>query len=268
VEILMASAPVIPSANPTAPNANQALARTNQAQLNFMNATQQYWSQQVTTQEAAQAQVNQAASAFMSGNIPFGYSPALDQLLQANVMQTGSQGISNAINALQLQLKQQSGGASTAPSGASAALEAQVEATGQQGIAQGLQAEKIAGYQQGAANLKAGMEGELGVAESANPNAAANASTGVSQAAASSAEQMFQEQQATGPLAVAGKIIGDVSEGIGDVVGIGDIGSMFQNYGPSQSSVYSQGIPVMQSAAPTMSAAFNTPTVAPPPPNI
>lgn len=166
-----------------------------------------------------------------SGVIPYGYSPGLDQLLQANVMQTGSQATSNAINAATLAFRQASGGAAVGPSGAQEAITAQIQATGQQQIARGLQAEKIAGYQQGMTNLEGASAAEEDIARQTGAAAASSASEEQAAAGgqAQAGEAIFNEEQASSGLSKLGQVANVAGKVIGDVTGIGNIAGMFRN---------------------------------------
>lgn len=168
-----------------------------------------------------------------SGAVPYGYSPQLDALLQANVMDTGAQAETNATNAAALQEKQASGGANVAPTGADAQINADIAATGQQAIAKGLQGEKIAGYEEGLKNLEGGTDAELGIAKATDPNQSAEAATGAGSMAEKAGAEEFQENYETSSPHAS---LGDIAQGVGiaggiagDIMGVGDVGSMFSS---------------------------------------
>lgn len=170
--------------------------------LQFYNTLMQQQQQAFGENQAALNAVTKAwAPVLTSGQVPYGYSPQLDSLLQANAINTGTQAESNATNAAALQEKQASGGANVGPTGSDEAINAQILATGQQKIAQGLQNEKIAGYEQGTSNLEGGTKAELGVADAANASGTANAATGAGKAAEEAGAEEFKENQETGGLA-------------------------------------------------------------------
>jgi hypothetical protein len=159
-----------------------------------------------------------------SGTVPYGYSPGLDSMLQANIMQTSATATSNAENAEALQQKQASGGANVAPTGSNEAINAEILARGQQSEATGLQNEKIAGYQQGLANLEGGTAAENDILNATNPEKAAEAATGAGSLAEQSGAEEFKENQETGPLAIASSITGDfanVAKGVGSLASSG-----------------------------------------------
>jgi len=178
-------------------------------------------------QAALNAVVGMWKPVLQTGVIPYGFSSGLDQLLQSNVISTGTQAEVNAANAVALQEQQAAGGANVLPTGAQAAINAQIAATGQQKIAEGLQREKLAGYQQGITTLEDATKAELGVAGAEEAPQLAGAGTQAGSLALQAGEEQFKESQATSPFARIGQIAGLVSQGIGDVVGIGNLGSMF-----------------------------------------
>lgn len=186
-------------------------------------------------QEAAYNAVNSMwAPVIKSGAIPYGYSPQLDQLLQANIMSTGSQAEANAMNEAALQAKQASGGADVLPSGAQEAINAQIAATGQQKIASGLQQEKISGYQQGVSNLEAATQATLGAAGLESPTGLASGAVGAGGLQLQAGEAQFAENQATSGWADLGHVagaIGDIGQGMS---GIGDFASIFTTPAPQQ----------------------------------
>ena len=144
--------------------------------LDFFNTLQ---GQQQTmfgeNQTALQALSKAWGPVLSSGAVPYGYSAGLDSMLQANVMQTSATATSNAENAEALQQKQASGGANVAPTGSNEAINAEILAKGQQSAASGLQQEKIAGYQQGLANLEGATSAEEGIMKDTDSTAAADA---------------------------------------------------------------------------------------------
>jgi hypothetical protein len=163
------------------------------------------------------------------GAVPFGFSPGLDSLLKANIIQTGTEGISNAVAAMQLREQQQSGGAPTMPTGASEQLMAQIEATGQQGIARGLQQEKLAGYEQGMKTLTGATEAELGIARAEDATGMAREATGAGSLALEAGKERWAEKQSGGILSNITSIAKGIGDVTGAITGIGNVGSMFQN---------------------------------------
>ena len=117
------------------------------------------------------------------GAYQYGFSTAEDQQLQSNIVNQGAEATQNTENAALLREQQQSGGASTAPTGAQDAINAQVAATGAQSTATNLANEKLAGYEQGSKLFSEGTQAEEQVASLANPNAYASSATDASKAA-------------------------------------------------------------------------------------
>lgn len=180
--------------------------------LQFFNTLMEQQQQAFGENQAALAAVTKAwAPVLTSGQVPYGYSPGLDSLLQANAIDTGTQAESNATNAAALQEKQAAGGANVMPTGASDAINAQILATGQQKIGSDLQNEKIAGYKQGLANLEGATSAELGVAKEDNPAAYAENATGAGGLAEKAGSDMFQENQETGGMSTFKGITGGIA---------------------------------------------------------
>ena len=182
--------------------ANQSVIDIANAAPNFYNTLVGQQQQAFGENQAALQALSKAwAPVLTSGSVPYGYSPALDSLLQANAIQTGTQAETNTMNAAALKEQQESGGANVMPSGANDAINAQITATGQQKIASGLQQEKIAGYEQGLSNLEGGTKAELGIADATDPSKAASAAEGAGQLAVGAGAERFKENQETGGLA-------------------------------------------------------------------
>ena len=164
------------------------------------------------------------APVLSSGAVPYGYSAGLDSMLQANVLQTSATATANAENAEALQQKQASGGANVGPTGSNEAINAEIEARGQQSTASGLQAEKLAGYEQGVSNLEGATSAEEAVMKNTDPTAAANAATQAGNLALNAGKEEFSESQADSGFATLGKVtgaIGDVVGAAGKVAGFG-----------------------------------------------
>jgi hypothetical protein len=197
--------------------------------LDFFNTLQ---GQQQTmfgeNQTALQALSKAWGPVLSSGAVPYGYSAGLDSMLQANVLQTTSQATSNAENAEALQQKQQSGGANVAPTGANAAVNAEILAKGQQAQGTGLQQEKIAGYEQGLKNLEGGTQAENDILNATDPSKAANAVVNAGNMAEKAGTDEFNENQETGsPMA----IMKDISAGVGLATQIAGAGAGFAGMG-------------------------------------
>lgn len=177
--------------------------------LDFFNRLR---AQQQTTwgnnQAALQTLSKAWAPVLASGAIPYGYSPELDSLLQANVLQTAGTASANAVNAAALQAKQATGGANVAPTGSQEAINAMILAKGQQAAATGLQQEKIAGYEQGIKNLEGGTEAEKAILDATNPERAAAAATSQGGLAEQAGAEQFKENQESSLFSKVGAGIG------------------------------------------------------------
>ena len=191
--------------------------------------------QQQIAFQGNQAALNAISAAWApvlaSGAVPFGFSPGLDSLLKANVIQTGTQGIVNSMAAQDLRAMQEGGGAAVLPTGASEQIRAEIEATGQQGIAKGLQAEKIAGYDQGLKTLEGATQAELGVANAWDPAARAGATTGAGGLALQAGEEDWKEKQSGGILSNISSIAKTAGDVVGAATGVGHFAGLMK--GPS-----------------------------------
>jgi hypothetical protein len=199
------------------PNPN--VKQVSNSALNFMNTLQGEQSTAFAGNQAALQSLQSAWSPILAGGaIPAGYSPGLDSLLQTQIRNNGAQGTANAENAASLQEKQAGGGNNALPTGADAAVNAQIEATGQQSTAKNLQAEKTADYAQGVTNLEGATNAELGIAGNENETGlagGANAAGGLSSAAG---QAEWQENQTSSAAAILGDI-GAGAKDAGDIFG-------------------------------------------------
>ena len=170
--------------------------------LEFFNTLRTQQQQVFGENQAALNAITKAwAPVLTSGQVPYGYSPGLDSLLQANAIDVGTQAETNASNAEALREKQEVGGANVLPTGASDAINAEILATGQQKIGENLQQEKIAGYRQGLANLEGATAAESDVAKETNPTGYAEATTGAGSMAEQAGAEQFKENQETSGMA-------------------------------------------------------------------
>ena len=197
---------------------NPVVKSTANSALSFMDTLQGEQNQAFAGNQAALSAIQSAWAPILAGGaIPAGYSAGLDNLLQTQIRDTGAQGTANAEDAAALKQQQLSGGAPGAgPSGASQAIDAQIEATGQQSTAKNLQAEKTADYQQGVANLEGATTAEQAIANGESDVGLAGASTGAGSLAASAGNAEWQENQTSS----IGSILGDLGAGAQDASAI------------------------------------------------
>ena len=100
--------------------------------------------------QAAQTALNTAWNPIIQGGpYQYGFSAPEDQLLQNQIRTEGAQQTTNTINAAELRQQQATGGASSGPTGGTAALEALSAQTEAQQTAASLANEKLAGYSAG-----------------------------------------------------------------------------------------------------------------------
>lgn len=175
------------------------------------------------SQAALDAVAKAWAPVIASGQIPYGFSPGMDSLLKANIVDLGAAATTNAMAAQQLRDMQQSGGTAVLPAGASAQLEAVTRVAGMESTAQQLRQEKLAGYQAGLQALTAGTEAELGVARGEEATGLAGEATRAGQQALAAGEAEFKESQSTGILSRIGQVAGVAGGIIGDVTSLAGI---------------------------------------------
>lgn len=214
--------------------ANPGVIQTEQSALNFMSELQGQQTQAFAENQTALTALSNAWKPVLeSGAVPYGYSEGLDSLLKSNIINQGATATSNAENASLLRQRQESGGAGMAPQGSQEAINALIEAKGQQSTAQNLANEKIAGYQQGETNLKDATSAELGIASGANETGLAGATTGAGDLGLRSAQEQWKENQGGNIGNILGKVGTIAGSVAGGLTGIGNVGSMFQNFAKS-----------------------------------
>ena len=188
-----------------------------QSERDFMSTLQGEQATQFANEQQAQNQVQQAWSPIVAGGAyQYGFSTAEDQELHSQIINQVAQATQNTENASLLREQQESGGASSAPTGADAAVNAQVAATGAQNTGNELVQEKEEGYQQGSKLFQEGTAAEEDVATLANPNGAAGAATG----AAGAANQSQQMVDAGNANSLTSKLLGGaISGGVSALTG-------------------------------------------------
>lgn len=161
-----------------------------------------------TNQAATQTLMAAWAPVLQSGQIPYGYSPALDTALRTDIVNQGSQATTNAINAQLLREQQEAGGAQVLPTGANAQVEAVTEALGQQKTAEALTQEREAGFNQGITNLEGATKGIAGAAELESPTGIASAANSAGSELLAGATEQYKENQNSLLKQVLGGVIG------------------------------------------------------------
>lgn len=178
-------------------------------------------------QAALQSLSNAWAPVLKTGAVPFGYSKALDNLLQSRIIQTGAASTANAQAAEALKEKQEAGGANVLPTGASDQIRANIASQGAKSTAQNLVQEKQAGFEQGLKNLEGGTQAELGIAGAENSPQLAEAGTGLGELGLKAGQAQWEQNQVTSPLNLTSSILGDITSGAKAISGIGDVATMF-----------------------------------------
>ena len=191
------------------------------SERDFMDALQNEQSTQFSQEQQAQQEVQQAWSPIVAGGAyQYGFSTAEDAALQSDIVNKGAEATQNTENAALLREQQQSGGAATAPTGATAAINAQIAATGAQATGTNLANEKLAGYEQGSKLFSEATGAEEDVAKLADP-------TGYAGAANQSGSNALQSQKYVDTMnansltskLMSGAIEGGLQAGIGALTG-------------------------------------------------
>lgn len=182
------------------------------SQYNFMgNLIGEQASAWGTNQAISQQIANMWAPVAKSGQLPYGYSPALDSALKTNIFNLGTQATANAVNATQLREQQASGGAPVLPTGANAQIEATTQALGQQKTAEALNQETQAGFAQGEKNLEGATSGLKAAADLESPTGLADSAVGAGKNVNDVAQIGYQEQQNSMLKSVLGGAIGGLA---------------------------------------------------------
>ena len=183
----------------------------------FMASLKDEQSQQFAQEQEAQQIVQSAwAPIAKGGAYQYGFSTAEDQAQQSAIVNAGAEAVTNTENAAQLREQQQSGGAATAPTGASEAINAQIAATGAQSTATNLGNEKLAGYEQGSKLFSEATGAEEDVAKLSDPTGYASAETG----AANAANSLNQTVDTANANSLTSKLLGGaITGGVGFLTG-------------------------------------------------
>lgn len=176
-----------------------ASAATNQDVNDFLTFTSTLMGEQNaawgTNQAASQMLMAAWSPVLQSGQIPYGYSPALDTALRTGIVNQGTQATANAVNAQLLREQQESGGAQVLPTGANEQVEAVTEAVGQQKTAEALTQEREAGFNQGITNLEGATKGIAGAAELESPTGIASAASSAGGELNAAATEQYNQNQ-------------------------------------------------------------------------
>lgn len=192
--------------------ASKADKQLSEAQRQFFTNLQGEQATQFQHEQDAQNQIKQMWDPIAKGGAyQYGFSTAEDQQLQKNIEEAGAQATQNTVAAEQLRQQQLSGGAATAPTGASAALEEQARETGAQNTATALGKEKELGYETGRELFKEASNAEATVAQLANPTGYADAATNAGNAALAGQQEVdtMNAQSSTA------KLLGGALQGAG-----------------------------------------------------
>jgi hypothetical protein len=179
-------------------------------------------------QELYNTVIGATAPIIAKGPQQYGYTPAVDALLQTYIKDTGEQAETNTINATELKERQEAGGAAVLPTGANAQIEADVRATGEQSTATNLAQEKLSGYQAGSALYNQALSALSGV--TGNPTQYTSAATGAGTSATGAINLADSERSNLLQTILGGAssaVVGGMTGGLGTAVskiGSGDFG--------------------------------------------
>jgi hypothetical protein len=176
----------------------------------FAQAMQNATNTQLGNELGYQNTIANAGQQLMAGGPnKFGFSTAENANLVGTIENGGATATANSLAASRLSQQQASGGAQTMPSGAQAAINAQVGATGAQNTASALAQEREAGYQAGAQQYGEGVNATGEAAQLANPTGYAGATTNA-EGQALSAENAVQSANAN---SLTAKLLGGAIQG-------------------------------------------------------
>jgi hypothetical protein len=180
-----------------------------QAQTAFYNTmTQQQATAFAENQDLYKTVKSVTEPIVQAGPNQYGFTPAEDQLLRGQISSSASQAEANSINAEQLRERQQAGGASLLPTGATAQLATDVNVLGEQQKATNLTNERLAGYQAGNQNYLQALNALTGEQNIVNPTSYASAATGAGNAATGAVNTLDSER--TTFQGVVGGLLGGV----------------------------------------------------------
>jgi hypothetical protein len=166
----------------------------------FANQSNILTSLQTSLQPVVNAGVNQ-----------FGYNPAEENALNSTAIQGTAQSYQNAQKALQNQQAAQGGGNLALPSGVAAQNNATLASAGANQESSELLGIKNAGYAQGRENYNNAIAQMGGVSAQYNPLGYSAGATGAGNSAASEANTIQQENQASSPWGAIGGLLGGVA---------------------------------------------------------
>lgn len=235
------------------------------SQQNFYNTLSNDYSTQFANQSAILSSLNNSLSPIIqAGPNQFGFSSAETNTLNSQAIQGTGQQYTNAKKALSANQAAAGGGNTTLPSGVASQQQANLASAGAAQTSNQLLGIQQAGYETGRQQYNQAV-GELGsVASQYNPTGYAGQATGAGSAAAQTANEIAQENNAASPWGLIGGLLGGVAgsfagpfgasigssldSSLGGALGGGgdDVANMFGNGNASGMSTYDPSLDNIQ----------------------
>lgn len=210
----------------------------NASQTQFYNTLSNDYGTQFANQSNILSSLNNALSPTVAaGPNQFGYSTAQTNALNSTAIQGTAQAYNNAQKSLQNQQAAQGGGNMQLPSGVAAQNNATLASSGANQESSQLLGIQNAGYAQGNTNYNNAVSALGGVASQYNPTGYAGSANSAGSSAASEANTIQQENQASSPLSILGGVLG----GIGSIAGTALGGPLGGALGKSLGSAFGGG---------------------------
>lgn len=199
-----------------------------QQQASFYQTLTQSYQQQFANQNAILQTLQTSFNPIIqAGPNQYGFSAQEDTALRTQSSEQTSREFANALTTQEESMAARGGGNDMLPSGAEAAIEANIrgqEASTESGRQLGI---TEAGYQKGTQDYWSAVNAESGVAKAYDPTGYIAGSNTAGENAFSSADKIYQEEQAASPWGaiggtlggIAGAAIGSIVPGVGTAIG-------------------------------------------------
>jgi hypothetical protein len=209
-------------------------------QAGFYSALQGDYAQQFAGQNAILGTLTNTLNPIIAaGPNQFGFNAAETNNLNSQAIQGTGQQYNNAKQALGAQQAAAGGGNTLLPSGVQSQQQAGLASSAANQASNQLLGIQQAGYEQGHQQYESAIGQLGGVASQYNPEGYASQATGAGSAAANTANQITQENNAASPWGLVGGILGGAASGFASGFG-GGLGKSFFN-GSSSSNGGSGG---------------------------
>jgi hypothetical protein len=201
------------------------------SQQGFYNTLTNDYSQQFGNQSAILSSLNNTLSPIVAaGPNQFGYSAAETNSLNSSALQNTGQQYANASQALKANQAATGGGNVPLPSGVQSQQQAGLASSAANQASNQLLGIQQSGYQQGYNTFESAVGQLGGVAGQYNPTGYAGSATGAGSAAANTANQVTQLNNAASPWNLVGGLLGGATSGIAGGL-TGDLGTAVSGMG-------------------------------------